>query len=102
VGGDPNPIHPWLEDAEFVAINRRAKKPASWRGKTLWEQPLYLLLTRDGRYLCGCCTLERGFVVVHPYPDRPFSPRRFKDGSEAEVMGEVTTVLRRLNSSSRS
>jgi hypothetical protein len=101
VGGDPNPIHPWLEDAEFVAINRRVKKPASWRGTTLWEQPLYLLLTRDGRYLCGCCTLERGFVVVHPYPDRPFSPRQFKDGSEAEVMGEVTTVLRRLNSSSR-
>jgi hypothetical protein len=102
VGGDPHPIHPWLEDAEFVAINRRVKKPASWRGKTLWEQPLYLLLTRDGRYLCGCCTLERGFVVVHPYPDRPFSPRQFKNGSEAEVIGEVTTVLRRLDSSSRS
>jgi hypothetical protein len=102
VGGDSAPIHPWLESAEFVAINRRVRKPASSRGATFWEQPLYLLLTRDDRYLSGCCTLERGFVVVHPYPDRPFSPRQFKNGSEAEIVGEVTTILRRLNSSSRS
>jgi hypothetical protein len=96
VGGDQDPIHPWLRDAEFVAINRRIRKPASSRKTTFWEQPLYVLLTRDGRYLCGCCTLERGFVVVHPYPDRPFAPRQFKNGSEAEVVGQVTAILRRL------
>lgn len=33
VGGDPSPIHPWLEDAESAGINRRVKKPASWRGQ---------------------------------------------------------------------
>jgi hypothetical protein len=102
VGGDPSPIHPWLVDAEFVAINRRVRKPAAARGASFWERPLYLLLTRDGRYLCGSCTLERGFVAVHPYPDRPFSPRQFKNGSEAEIVGEVTTILRRLSSSPQS
>jgi hypothetical protein len=96
VGGDPDPIHPWLRNAEFVAINRRIQKPASSRKTTFWEQPLYVLLTRDGRYLCGCCTLERGFVVVHPYPDRPFTPRQFKNGTDAEVVGQVTAILRRL------
>ncbi len=96
VGGDPDPIHPWLRNAEFVAINRRIQKPASSRKTTFWEQPLYVLLTREGRYLCGCCTLERGFVVVHPYPDRPFTPRRFKNGTDAEVVGQVTAILRRL------
>jgi hypothetical protein len=101
VGGDRNPIHPWLEGAEFVAINRRVKTPTSTKGTTFWEQPLYLLLTRDGRYLCGCCSLDEGFVVVHPYPDRPFAPRQFKNGTDAEVMGEVTTILRRLESFSR-
>jgi hypothetical protein len=101
VGGDPSPIHPWLEDAEFVAINRRVRKPAASRGASLWERPLYLLLTRDGRYLCGSCTLERGFVAVHPYPDRAFSPREFKNGSEAEIVGEVTAILKRLNPSSQ-
>jgi hypothetical protein len=101
VGGDRDPIHPWLDGAEFVAINRRVKKPSSTKGTTFWKQPLYLLLTRDGRYLCGCCTLERGFVVVYPYPDRPFAPREFKNGTDAEVMGEVTTILRRLDPFSR-
>jgi hypothetical protein len=96
VGGGQDPIHPWLRNAEFVAINRRIQKPASSRKTTFWEQPLYVLLTRDGRYLCGCCTLERGFVVVHPYPDRPFTPRQFKNGTDAEVVGQVTTILRRL------
>jgi hypothetical protein len=96
VGTDPNPIHPWLENAEFVAVNRRVRKPAPWRGTTFWEQPLYLLLARDGRYLCGCCTLERGFVIVHPYPEKPFSPREFKNGTDAEVMGQVTAILRRF------
>jgi hypothetical protein len=96
VGGDQDPIHPWLRNAEFVAINRRIQKPASSRKTTFWEQPLYVLLTRDGRYLCGCCTLEGGFVVVHPYPDRSFTPRQFKNGTDAEVVGEVTAILRRL------
>lgn len=100
VGGDPSPIHPWLEGAELIAVNRRVRKPASSRGSTFWEQPLYLLLTRDGRYLCGCCTLEQGFVVVHPYPDTPISPRRFKNGTDAEIVGEVTTILRHLAFSS--
>ncbi len=101
VGADLNPIHPWLENAEFVVINRRVKRLLSSRGSTFWEQPLYLLLTRDGRYLCGCCTLERGLVVVHPYPDRPFAPRQFKNGSEAEVIGRVTTIVKRVASFSR-
>jgi len=96
VGGNHDPIHPWLENAEFVAINRRIKKPASLRETTFWERPLYVLLARDGRYLCGCCSLERGFVVVHPFPDRPFTPRRFKNGTEAELIGQVTAILRRL------
>lgn len=95
VGGNASPIHPWLEGAELVAINRRVRKPAASRGASFWERPLYLLLTRDGRYLCGSCTLDRGFVVVHPYPDRLISPRQFKNGSEAEIVGEVTTILRR-------
>jgi hypothetical protein len=96
VGADPNPIHPWLENAEFVAVNRRVRKPAPWRGTTFWEQPLYLLLARDGRYLCGCCTLERGFVIVHPYPEKVFSPRAFKNGTDAEVMGQISAILRRF------
>jgi hypothetical protein len=96
VGGDRNPIHPWLVNATFVVINRRVKKPIQSTATTFWEQPLYLLLARDGSYLCGCCTFQQGLVVVHPYPDRTFSLRQFRNGTDAEVIGQVTAILRRL------
>jgi hypothetical protein len=96
VGGDRNPIHPWLVNATFVVINRRIKKPVQSTATTFWEQPLYLLLARDGSYLCGCCSFQEGLVVVHPYPDRTFSLRQFTNGTDAEVIGQVTAILRRL------
>lgn len=96
VGADANPLHPCLENAEFVVVNRRFRTPVPGRRMSIAEQPLYLLLVRDGRYLCASCTLDQGLVTVHPYPDRPFRPRRFKNGVEAEVIGQVSAVLRRL------
>lgn len=94
VGGDDAPIHPWLAGASLVAVNRRVKKPA--RAKATLDQPLYLILERDGSYLCGCCALHRGELVVHLYPGVPLGARRFRNGVDAEVIGQVTAILRRL------
>jgi hypothetical protein len=94
VGGDDAPIHPWLARASLVAINRRIKKPARW--KALFDQPLYLVLKRDGGYLCGCCVLHEDELVVHLYPGVPLGARRFRNRIDAEVIGQVTTILRRL------
>jgi hypothetical protein len=94
VGGDEAPIHPWLDRASLVAINRRIKRPAQW--KTLFDQPLYLVLKRDGGYLCGCCALDEDELVVHLYPGMPLGALRFRNGIDAEVIGQVTTILRRL------
>ena len=94
VGGDKAPIHPWLVDADLVAINRRIKKPVP--AKAPFDQPLYLVLERDGGYLCGCCALHDGELVVHLYPGVPLGARRFRNGVDAEVIGQVTAILRRL------
>ncbi|HXN54242.1 MAG TPA: hypothetical protein VN943_20100 [Candidatus Acidoferrum sp.] len=96
VGGDRNPIHPYLVYAAFVSVNRRMKKPIQTAAKTLWEYPLYMILKRDGGLLCGACTLEHGLLLVHPYPDRPSAPRQLRNGIDAEVIGQVTAVIRRL------
>jgi hypothetical protein len=96
VGGDKNPIHPYLVDAAFVAVNRRIKKPIQSAAKTLWDQPLYVILKRDGGFLCGACTLEQGLLQIHPYPDRSSVPRKLRNGIDAEVIGQVTAVIRRL------
>jgi hypothetical protein len=94
VGGDEAPIHPWLRDASLVAINRRIKKPAP--AEATFYQPLYLVLARDGSYLCGCCALHDDELVVHLYPGMPLGARRFRNGIDAEVIGQVTAILRRL------
>jgi len=94
VGGDEAPIHPWLARASLVAVNRRIKKPA--QAKATFDQPLYLVLERDGTYLCGCCAQRGSELIVHLYPGVPLGARRFRNGIDAEVVGQVTAILRRL------
>ncbi len=96
VGGDKTPSHPLLINATFVVVNRRVKKPAQPRAKSICEPPIYLILKRDGSYLCGCCALQQGSLVVHAYPGGPLGTQQFRNGIDAEVIGQVTTIIRRL------
>jgi len=97
VGGDPNPIHPYLANATLVVINRRIKRPVRSAARMLWEQPLYLILRRGGGFLCGVCTLHDDLLVVRPYPERSFVPRKFRNELDAEVIGQVTAIVRHLS-----
>jgi len=96
VGGDPNPIHPYLANATLAVINQHMKKPPSSAAQMLWEQPLYLILRRDGSFLCGVCTSLGDLLVVHPYPERSFVPRKLRKEVDAEVIGQVTAIVRQL------
>jgi hypothetical protein len=96
VGGDETPIHPLLINATFIVVNRRIKKPAQSTAEGLCEQSLYLILKRDGSYMCGRCALHQGNLVVQTYPGGPLGARQFRNGTDAEVIGRVTTILRRL------
>jgi hypothetical protein len=94
VGGDEAPIHPLLINATFVAVNRRVKNPA--QSKTACEPPLCLILKRDGSYMCGCCALNQGNLVVRSYRGGSCGTQQFRNGIDAEIIGRVTTILRRL------
>lgn len=94
VGGNEVPIHPLLSNATFVVINRRVKNPG--QPKTACEPPLCLLLKRDGNYLCGCCALHQGNLIVRAYPGGRLATQQFRNGIDAEVVGQVTTILRTL------
>jgi len=96
VGGDKLQLHPLLKDAAFVAVNRRAKKPNSPGDDNVYRDSLYLILRRDGTYVCGRCTLEGGNLTVHGYPRGHVPSHSFRDGIDAEVVGQVTTILRRI------
>jgi hypothetical protein len=94
IGGEEVPLHPLLINATLVVVNRRVKNPA--QSKTACEPPLCLLLKRDGSYLCGSCALHQGILVVRTYPGGRLVTQQFKNGIDAEVVGQVTTILRRI------
>jgi hypothetical protein len=96
VGGNQDSIHPCLIGAAFVAVNRRVKTPVQSAARTAWEEPLYILLKRDGIFLCGPCIQEQGVLIVHPHSDWPQSALRLRNGIDAELIGQVTSIFRRL------
>jgi hypothetical protein len=96
VGGEQNALHPLLVNGLLVIVNRHRKKPAHFRSKPLWEQPLYVLLRRDGTYMCACCSLENGSLVIHPYSPDYQRPERLRNHQDAEVVGQIVTIARTL------
>lgn len=95
-GGAGAPQHPLLANSTFVVVNRRARKPPPDTNNAVCEQALYVLFKRDGRYLCGRCTLDEGKLILHGYPGGSVGSQQFRNGVDAEVVGQVTTILRRL------
>lgn len=97
VGGECSPRHPLLANASLIAVNRRARKVVPDEPGNRCDRPLYLILARDGTYLCGPCSLKSGTLLLDGYARRGVSAERFRNGVDAEVAARVTAVLRRLS-----
>jgi transcriptional regulator with XRE-family HTH domain len=96
VGGQEKAMHPSLTGALFVIVNHRRKRPRAFCRKPAWEQPLYLLMRRDGSYALASCGLEDGAIVVHPYTESFVRPERFRNRVDAEVVGQIVAIVRSL------
>jgi hypothetical protein len=88
-------FHPYLRGALFIVVDRRIKRPRPIAGAAISNQPIYVLLRRDGRYLCGRCSLEGDDLVVHPFSNGLAEPVRYRNRIDAEVIGQIVTVVRR-------
>ncbi|HZQ25231.1 MAG TPA: hypothetical protein VFA89_20760 [Terriglobales bacterium] len=87
--------HPYLAGALLALVNRQKKKPNDCGSKPMWQQPLYIVLKRDGTYLCGCCSRENNSLVVHTYPGGVHRRDQFRN-RDAEVVGKIAAVVRKL------
>ncbi len=96
VGGVEMPMHPWLVDAAFAVVNRRMKKPARLAGRMTHEPGLYMILKRDGGYLCSCCAVDQDNLVVYNCSGGSPGIRRLRNGVDAEIIGQVTAIVRRV------
>ncbi len=95
IGRTGSAFHPYLAGGLLAVINRQKKKPNDCGSKPLWQQPLSIILKRDGTYVCGCCSRENNSLVVHSYPGGVPRREQFRN-RDAEVIGKIVTIVRRL------
>ena len=90
-----NTFHPYMAGALLAVLNRRRKRPNDCAKKPLWQHPLYVVLKREGTYLCGCCSRENNSLIVHSYPSGVHRREQFRN-CDAEIIGRIVLVARRL------
>lgn len=95
-GGIKDPLHSYLSNALLVSVDRHKKLPRDSRSLPLWEQSLYVVVKRDGSYLIGPCGMEDGSLVIHPDAEHLNLREELRIHRDAEVIGQVCTVVRRL------
>jgi hypothetical protein len=96
IGGIKNPLHPYLANGLLVSVDRHRQKPIDSRSRPVWQQSLYLVLKRDGTYVCGPCGIEEGTLVMHPEAEHLNLREQFRNHRDAEVVGQVTAIVRKL------
>lgn len=96
IGGVESPLHPYLANALLASVDRRRQKPIDSRSRPPWQQTIYVILKRDGTYLCGPCGIENGTLVMHPDAVHMELREQFRNDRDAEVVGQVAGIARRL------
>lgn len=95
-GGTSGYLHPLLKDALFISVNRRLKRPKRASQQSIWNQPLYVFLMRDGSYRLAGCAVEGRTLLVRWFLQDSEGHKRLRVGVDAEIVGKVTAVFRRL------
>jgi hypothetical protein len=96
IGGEHDVLHPCLANGLFALVNRREKRPIHFTTKPPWQQPVYLIQMRGGTYLCAGCGIENGTLVIHPYSQQFYRSEHLRYHQDAEVIGRIVTVIRKL------
>jgi hypothetical protein len=96
IGGKQDVLHPYLKNGLLAIVNRRRRRPVHFASKPLCQQPVYVLLKRDGTYLCTCCGIENGTLVVHPYSKDFHRADVFRYHQDVEVVGQIVMIASKL------
>jgi hypothetical protein len=96
IGGEYDVLHPCLANGLLALVNRRDRRPIHFTSKPAWQQPLYVILMRNGTYLCASCGVEDDTLVIHPYSQQFRRSEHLRYHRDAEIIGRIVTVVRKL------
>jgi len=96
VGLEDYTLYPLLRPGSFVQIDSRVRKVQPLRRRTEFDRPIYFVELRNG-YACSWCDLLDDQLLLLPHPLSPCSVRKFKYGTDAEIVGQVTAVAMKLS-----
>lgn len=96
IGGNDDPLHPYLANGLVAILNRRRKTPIYFHSKPMWQQPIYVILGRDGRYLAASCGVENNKLILHPYGPDFHASTEYRYHRDAEVVGQIIAIARRF------
>jgi transcriptional regulator with XRE-family HTH domain len=97
-------LSPMIPAGSVVQIDTSKREIAPKKNWTHeFQRPIYFLKTKDG-YSCGWCELdEDSHLTLIPHPLSSAPTRRWKYGTEVEILGRVMSIVVRLgNDSTRS
>ncbi len=95
IGSEDLTMYPLLLPGSFIQVDETKNKvqEGGWRSEL--ERPVYFVETRNG-FVCCWCSLRDDELVLQPHPLSPVAPRILRNGSQAEVLGQVVGVAMRL------
>jgi hypothetical protein len=96
VAGTTGGVHPYFAGAFLLAVDRKQKIPRPSLSRPKWAQPVFVLQRRDGSHLCGFCSLQNGVLIVRSCLAGLPKLLRLRNRIDAEVVGRVVGVVRRL------
>ena len=95
LGGALNSVPP-LGNSILAIVNRYKKRPVYFPSREWWQQPVYLVLRRDGTYLAGCCRPKNDALAICEYSPNHWQPIPLGNRDDAEVIGQIVTIVRKL------
>jgi hypothetical protein len=96
IGLDDWMMYPLIAPGALVQIDPECRKVVIQGWHNEFERPIYFLETRE-RYICSWLTpLNRGELLVQPYPLSPCKASVVALPADATVIGQVTGVAMQL------
>jgi transcriptional regulator with XRE-family HTH domain len=95
IGLEDYTLFPLIRPGSLVQIDASQRKISTEKWKTEFDRPVYFVELRNG-YVCSWCQLDRGQLIVIPHPHSHQNVRRFDHPTQAEIIGRVTGVARRI------